>query len=136
MCCDKYEPQSIIALLRGGVVPGRIFSDYFNIFLDFFALDVKLYDTIGVRNEVAKIKPFNGNVKGKKILVIDDIWDSGTTMQAVLEYLGEEDVTTATIFWKETATSEPTYYSEKVEEDTWIVFPWETYEFWRDIKTQ
>ena len=136
MCCDKYEPQSIVALLRGGVIPGRIFSDYFNILLDFFALDVKLYDGIGVKRETPTIKPFAGDVQGKKILIIDDIWDSGVTMNAVLNYLGDEDITTATLFWKETAQSEPTYYSERAEENTWVVFPWETYEFWRDIKSQ
>ena len=27
---DDYQPESIVALLRGGVIPARIFSDYFN----------------------------------------------------------------------------------------------------------
>ena len=111
------------------------FSDYFNILLDFFALDVKLYDGIGIKKETPIIQPFSGDVKGKKILIIDDIWDSGDTMRAVLEYLGEEDVTTATLFWKETANTEPTYFNEKAKENEWIVFPWETYEFARDIRS-
>lgn len=133
MCSLDYRPDAIIALLRGGVVPGRIFSDYFDILLDFFALDVKMYETIGVAKEHPDIKPFDGDIKGKKILVIDDIWDSGKTMNAVLDYLGEEDVTTTTLFWKETADSKPTYYSDVAKEGEWIVFPWEKYEFYREI---
>jgi len=100
---DGYTPQSIVALLRGGVVPARIFSDYFDILLDFFALDVKLYDGINDRRDQPDIKEFYGDVRGKETLIVDDIWDSGKTMNAVLNYLGEEKVKTATLCWKKTA---------------------------------
>jgi len=133
MRCDKYQPEAIIALLRGGIVPGRIFSDYFNILLDFFALDIKLYESVGVARDTADIRSFYGSVKGKKILIIDDIWDSGKTMEAVLDYLGEERVSTATLFWKETANKKPTYHANTAKENEWIVFPWEKYEFHREV---
>ncbi len=134
MCYDKYRPDAIVALLRGGIVPGRLFSDYFNIMLDFFALDVTLYSGIGVANEKPDIKPFTGDINDKKILVIDDIWDSGKTMNAVLNYLGGEDITTATLFWKETANDKPTYYSEVSKENEWVVFPFERQEFMREME--
>jgi len=133
MCRDGYAPQSIIALLRGGIVPARLFSDFFNILLDFFALDVTLYDSIGIRKPEPTIKPFNGDVKGKRVLIVDDIYDSGKTMKAVLEYLKGEDITTATLYWKETANGKPDYYAEVVKENEWLVFPFEKYEFWREI---
>jgi len=133
MLQNNYKPQSIIGLLRGGIVPARIFSDFFDILLDFFALDIKLYTGINERNDEPSIKSFCGDVKDTKILIIDDIWDSGKTMEGVLNYLGDEDITTATLFWKETAKGRPTYYAETVKENTWIVFPWENYEFWRLI---
>ena len=136
MCSLKYKPDAIIALFRGGVIPGRIFSDYFNILLDFFALDVKMYENMEIAKDAPYVKPFYGDVKGKKILVVDDIWDTGLTMKAVLDYLGKEDVTTATLFWKETAKEKPTYYANVAKENTWIVYPWERYEFYREIETQ
>jgi len=136
MCFDGYKPESIIALFRGGIIPGRLFSDYFNILLDFFALDVTLYATIGIKRDKLTIAPFQGDIKGKKILIIDDIWDSGETMKAALGHLNEENVTTATVFWKETAIEKPTYYAEEVKEEEWIVFPWETYEFWREVNAK
>jgi len=134
MLIDEYKPQSIVGLLRGGVVPARIFSDYFDILLDFFALDVKLYNGINSKNEHAEIRQFFGDVKGKKILVVDDIWDSGQTMRSVLDYLGDEDVTTATLFYKEGAQGRPNYYAESNQENEWIVYPWEKEEFKRLIK--
>ena len=126
-----FVPDAIIGLLRGGVVPARIFSDFFHIMMDFYAIDVKLYTGIGERNENPVIKPFNIDIAGKKILVIDDIWDSGKTMEAVLGALRGEDVTTATLLWKESTKTKPDYYYEPVEDNQWIVFPWERYEFAR-----
>jgi len=132
MLADDYAPEAIISLLRGGVVPARIFSDYFNILLDFFALDVKLYDGVNKRREQPDIKSFNGDVKGKETLIIDDIWDSGKTMNAVLDYLNEEKIKTATLCWKKTAKVKPDYYAIDVEDDEWIIFPWEIREFSRE----
>ncbi len=68
-----------------------------------------------------------------KILIIDDIYDSGRTMQAVLGYLGKEDVTTATLFWKETASQKPDYFANVAKKEEWIIFPWEQYEFEREM---
>ena len=68
-----------------------------------------------------------------RVLIVDDIWDSGKTMNAVLDYLGEEDITTATLFWKETAKEKPTYYANIAGRNEWVVFPWEKYEFNREI---
>ena len=133
---DKYEPECIIGLLRGGIVPARIFSDLFHIFLDFFALDVKLYDKIGIRKPEPIIKSFNGDVQGKKILIIDDIWDSGITMNAVRDYLKDEDIKTATLYWRETAPNKPDYYAEIARDKEWLVFPWERYEFWKEINDE
>ena len=132
MLRDNYKPDCIIGLLRGGIVPARIFSDHFNILLDFFALDVKLYDGINKRMEKARIKAFDGDVKGKSILCCDDIMDSGKTMEAVLEYLKGEKVTTATVFWKENSKTKPDYYAEIAKENEWIVFPFEVAEFNRE----
>lgn len=132
MVCNNYRPDCIIGLLRGGIVPARIFSDHFNILLDFFALDVKLYDGINQIREKAKIKAFDGDVRGRKILICDDILDSGKTMDAVLDYLKGEKIVTATVFWKETAKTKPDYYAEIAKKDEWIVFPFEMAEFNRE----
>ena len=131
---DEYAPESIIALLRGGVVPARIFSDYFDILLDFFALDVKLYDGINNSKDKPDVKEFYGDVRGKKTLIVDDIWDSGRTMNAVLDHLNEEQVKTSTLCWKKTAEGKPDYYAITVEENEWVIFPWEMKEFVRELK--
>jgi len=128
---DNYVPDSIIFLLRGGVVPARIFADYFGIVLDFFALDVKLYDKIGVRKEepIIRYDFKDSDLDGKKVLILDDIWESGKTMKAVLNKFKGKDITTATLYWKENAPEKPNYYAEVAEKGKWLVYPWEMHEF-------
>jgi len=132
---NGYKPEAIVGLLRGGVVPARIISDYFGIILDFFTLDVKLYKGINLRDDVPKIKHFFGDIENKRVLIIDDILDSGMTMNAVLEYFKGKDVKTATLFWKEKNLKKPDYYCKIAKENEWIIFPWERFEFRRQRGT-
>jgi hypoxanthine phosphoribosyltransferase len=122
---DGLKPDSIVALLRGGVVPARIFSDFYGILLNFFALDVKFYTGIGETQKAPVIRAFNEDITGETILIVDDIWDSGKTMQVVLDHFGDTNIVTSTLFWKETAKGKPDYYSQVAKENEWIVFPWE-----------
>ena len=135
---NDYVPDVIIGLLRGGVIPARIMADYFGIMLGFFALDVKLYTGIGTRmgEPVIRYDFKDSDIEGKKILVVDDILDSGRTMNAVLEQLKGNSIATATLFWKETAKDKRDYYAETSSEIEWIVYPWETMEFKREMQTK
>ena len=56
------------------------------------------------------------------ILIIDDICDSGETIQKIKENFPK--CQTATLYYKETAIVKPDIYGEIVGEE-WIVFPWE-----------
>ena len=58
-----------------------------------------------------------------RILIVDDICDSGETLTKLLAMNG--NIKTATLFKKPRATVIPDVYVEEVSNDTWIVFPWE-----------
>jgi hypoxanthine phosphoribosyltransferase len=131
------SPNCIIALLRGGVIPARIFSDFFHVNLDFSALDVKLYNGIGSTNDEVQISEFYGNITGKDILIVDDIWDSGRTMRAVLDYFSQHDansISTATLYLRADTEGSPDYHAQIANEGEWIVFPWELCEFRREFE--
>jgi hypoxanthine phosphoribosyltransferase len=55
----------------------------------------------------------------ENVLVVDDIADSGNTLQ---QY---KDFHIATIFWKAKSTVSPDFYYRKIEETIWCEFPWE-----------
>jgi len=65
-------------------------------------------------------------VKGKNVLLVDDLVDQGDTIATVSKYLrshGPVVLKTAVLFKKPWSTTEPDYFLEIVEK--WIVFPWE-----------
>jgi hypoxanthine phosphoribosyltransferase len=75
------------------------------------------------------LKTFSEDVRNKHVLIVDDILDSGKTMDAILNHLSGENITTATLYCKRTAKRKPDYYCDMVEECTWIIYPWEKNEF-------
>jgi len=63
------------------------------------------------------------NCVDNRVLLLDDIVDSGRTMKP---YVGHFH--TGSLFVRRGSRVVPTYYSEIIEDDTWIVFPWEVEE--------
>jgi hypoxanthine phosphoribosyltransferase len=60
-----------------------------------------------------------GMVLNNKVLIVDDICDSGLTLQKY------NIITTAVIHYKQSAKIEPNFYYSLTPEDKWIVYPWE-----------
>lgn len=67
---------------------------------------------------------------GASILLLDDIHDTGRTMNKFLDN-SITDVISATLYWREKEESvdgkrnKPDYWSETVKDNSWLVFPWE-----------
>jgi hypoxanthine phosphoribosyltransferase len=129
MNMDNYQPEIIVGLLRGGVIPARIMADYFSVTLDFYTIDVKYYTGINQTLDKPVIRHLENFDYGKSILIIEDIYDSGKTMQAVLDILPKENIKTATLHCRENISNPPTYFAETALKDEWIVYPWEKIEF-------
>lgn len=75
--------------------------------------------------------PLSIDVSGKKILVIDDVTDTGDTLEAAVEYLetfGPEEIRTGVLQHKECSSFIPDFYAEYVGEWRWIVYPWARHE--------
>lgn len=66
--------------------------------------------------------------EGGKILVVDDIIDTGRTFERFLEIaeIKKIDFETATLFYKAHSAYQPDYYVQ--ETNDWIIFPWEPVE--------
>ena len=57
-----------------------------------------------------------------KPILIDDIVDSGETIKNY-----HKRFKTASLFYRETSRIKPDFYAEKIDDDTWIQFPWEIF---------
>jgi hypothetical protein len=71
---------------------------------------------------------------GNKVLLVDDLADSGISLKATVEWLKEnrgEEITelrTAVIWYKASSVIKPDYYTTYLPENPWIHQPFEVYE--------
>jgi len=79
-------------------------------------------------------QPVSVSVEGKKVLVVDDVADTGESLRLVRSHLEEQgatEVKTATIYYKPWSVIIPDYYEKETR--SWIIFPWERKETVRKI---
>ncbi len=129
-----FKPDVIVGVARGGWVPARVLSDFLGI-ADLVIVRVEFY--LGVaktRNAPVLTQGVSAVVKGKKALIVDDVADTGKSLQLVREHVlqqGATEVRIATVYRKPWSVIEPDYY--EAETSGWVVFPWETKETIRKI---
>jgi len=125
----------MIALSRGGLVPGRIISDLLEI-SDIIILNVKYYLGIGKRADKPRITEFvRTSISSKNVLVVDDVVDSGESIKATIEYLRNFNPRTLKVFTlhvKPHRIFNPDIYIK--ETGAWIIYPWELLECFKELE--
>jgi hypoxanthine phosphoribosyltransferase len=128
-----FIPDIIIAVSRGGLVPARLLSDSLNVPV-LYTIRISFYSSVGVRMEKPQVtQPLSVDIKGKKILIVDDISDSGRSLELAEQYiipLNPAEIKTATIHYKPGSMFKPDFFLFTTE--SWVVYPWERAEFARD----
>jgi uncharacterized protein len=129
-----YKPDHIVALWRGGTPVGMVIQEVFQTKLhvcNHLASKAKSYTGIGEHGDVKVpyIATFLADlVVGQKVLIVDDVFDTGRTAARMMELLQRHgvEVKIATLYWKPNKNEtqiEPHYYQHSTE--AWIVFPHE-----------
>lgn len=119
----KYD--IIIGIARGGLYPTYYLSKKLNI-VDVDIISAYSYiDTI--RTETNIIKKDFSNIRNKKILLVDDLTDSGSTILDITKFLQNFSnfIYTAVLYTKTKSKFIPNYCCEMKDSNEWIVFPWE-----------
>ena len=137
---DGYKPEVILGISRGGWIPARLLSDMFEaryllegeITSSILAtMQIRFYTAIAETHTKPVISQDVGvDIFQKKILLIDDLADSGESLECALDYLKLKDpkeIRIATLLFKPWSKVKPDYYAEEASE--WVVFPHEYYEF-------
>ncbi len=131
---SEYGPEVIVGVSRGGWPPARIMSDLLEN-QNLANMKVVFYKDIGVRNRTPVItQPVTSEVSGKRVLVVDDVSDSGLSLRVVHRHLkrkGARDIKVCTIYLKPRSVFKPDFYSRKTKK--WVIFPWERLETLRLI---
>jgi hypothetical protein len=137
---SKDWPKIIVAIANGGSVPAVIMShamgirEILYVRATHYAEDGTRSPNVGVQleNSMWELDP------SAPVLIVDDIYDTGDTLHAVVNEIMALNKTTpwrvmpkiitATLFLRGNSTnlsSGPTHYGRIATEGTWLVFPWE-----------
>ncbi len=131
-----YKPDVIVAVARGGWIPGRILCDHLEI-RELYSVKTEHWGIVATQTgEVRITQPLNVDLSGKKVLIVDDVADTGETIKVVLDHVksfSPADVKIAVIDYKKTSTFTPDYYAALMEDWKWIVYPWSLREDIKDL---
>ena len=123
---SSYKPDIIVGLARGGWVLARVLCDFVGV-KDLVSLKVEHWGVTATPDGTAKLKHhLNVDLTGKKVLVVDDITDTGESMKVAIEYiksLKPSEVRTATLQHIKSAKFKADYIGEEINW-IWVVFPW------------
>ena len=141
MSAHDWKPDYIVGITRGGLVPANLLSQYTGITMK--SLDVSLRDG---GDCVSNLSMAEDAFQGKKILIVDDINDQGSTVEWIKKDW-ESSALPGHPTWKGiwgdgvrfavlthnlgSQFKDPDYYVwtvDKRDEDSWLVYPWE--DFW------
>ena len=114
----------VIGIARGGLPVAMVVSDHLGVKIDF--INVKSYSGIGQRGTPRILSTVTDAIKGKSVLLVDDLVDHGDTLETVKKYLDQQDprlLEAAVLFKKPWSKAEPEYFLEVT--DKWVVFPFE-----------
>lgn len=137
---DSWRPDYVVGLTRGGLVPANLISQYLEVPME--CLKVSLRDD--TTPPETNLWMAEDAYREKKILIVDDINDSGATLNWIKQdwesfhpskpepwtTIWSDTVRVAVLVDNEASNSELKIdYSavdlNKAEDDCWIVFPWE-----------
>ena len=120
---DNGAWRAVVGITRGGLVPAMIVSR---------ELDIRVVDTISVKSyshqsqmdaQVIKAPQADLMGDGTGILIVDDLVDTGKTLELVRRLYPQAHF--ATVYAKPSGKPMVDSYITEVSQDTWIFFPWD-----------
>jgi len=123
---DGFEPEVVVAIARGGLLPGGAIA-YALGAKNCGALNVEFYTGIGTVLDAPEVLPPALDIdflEGRRVLLVDDVADSGRTLALAVELLRarDADVRSVTLYTKPGSIAMPDYSWR--ETGRWIDFPW------------
>ena len=130
-----YRFDTILCLARGGMRVGDIFSRVYDMPLAILATSSYREAAGQVQGDLdiaSFITKTGGDISGR-LLLVDDMVDSGKTVVKVVEHLKKAypavtDVKVAVLWWKACSVLKPDFYVEYLEDNPWIHQPFERYD--------
>lgn len=127
--------DQVLCLARGGLRPGDVFCRIFDVPLAILATSSYREEggTVQGALDIAKHITITRGTLGGKVLLLDDLADSGVTLEKVQRHLAEQfpavtEVKTAVIWYKACSSVKPDFYLDYLPSNPWIHQPFEEYD--------
>lgn len=124
---ENFRIDVIVAIARGGYVPGRLLSDMLGIH-DLTCFKMEHYQGAYKQHEAYIKYPLNADINGRNVLLLDDVCDSGDTFSVGVEHIRHcgkvNEMRTAALHLKTVSKYIPDFYAETVSEWRWLIYPW------------
>jgi hypoxanthine phosphoribosyltransferase len=123
---DDFDPDVVIAIARGGLLLAGAIAYALDV-KSCGSLNVEFYTSSHTRLERPVVLPpllDEPSLVGKKVLLVDDVSDSGRTLSMVVDLLSAitTEVRTVVLYTKPGTVHVPNYSWRRT--DRWIAFPW------------
>lgn len=123
---SKFKPDFMVGLARGGWVLSRVLCDFVGV-KDLVSLKVEHWGVTATPDGSAQIKyPFRIELRGRRVLIVDDITDTGESMKVAKEYVETMNplvVKTAALRHITGSKFTPDYFGDEISW-RWVIFPW------------
>jgi uncharacterized protein len=123
----NFRIDIIVAIARGGYVPGRLLSDMLGIH-DLTCFKIEHYRGACEQHEAFVKYPLNADINGRNVLLLDDVCDSGDTFAVGIEHIRHcgavNQMRTAALHLKTVSKYMPDFYVEEIGEWRWLIYPW------------
>ncbi|TIC85556.1 phosphoribosyltransferase family protein [Nocardioides sp. GY 10127] len=121
-----YEPDMVLSIARGGLGLGMGLGYALGV-KNLSTVNVEFYTGVDQRLEVPMMLPPTPDavdLSGMKVLITDDVADTGKTLQTVLEFCEGHvaEARSAVVYEKPWTVVRPDYVWRHT--DKWIDFPW------------
>ncbi|NHI17933.1 phosphoribosyltransferase family protein [Microbacterium excoecariae] len=121
-----FEPEVVVAIARGGLLPAGAIA-YGLGAKNCGAINMEFYTGIGTVLDAPEVLPPELDMNyldGRRVLLVDDVADSGRTLKMAVDLLREKgaDVRSVTIYTKPATIIQPDFAWK--DTDLWINFPW------------
>jgi hypothetical protein len=124
---DGEAVDIIVAIGRGGYMPARILSDLLGI-MNLATFKIEHYHGTHKSEEAFIRYPLVAEVENQRVLLVDDVSDSGDTFHVAVEHIHSRgdpgQIKTAVLHHKTVSTFVPDYYAAVVKQWRWIIYPW------------
>jgi len=124
-----FKPDLIVGVSRGGWTPGRILADLLE---NTHTANLKIEFYVGIGRTARKpivTQEITEDISDKKVLVVDDVSDTGESLQVALDHVREKgaaSVRSVTVYYKPHSKLKPDFFAGSTSD--WIIFPWERLE--------